>query len=194
MNRVLPILLGGVLLTASGLLARRVEETYQAALMEEKGEGRLEEAIRLYQQVVEAHEKGEGTDRLAARAKLRIGVCQEKLGLARARQTYEAVIEEFPEEAQARMEAARNLRSARRRQESLEERASPEAAEDSVALSDFEDLLEQFRQSQVRAMESEIIQQTHEIQAQSLQQQVEALQRELEAIQQRSGRTRPDQP
>lgn len=131
MNRVLPILLGCLLLTASGLLARGVEETYQAALMEEKGEGRLEEAIRLYRMVVEAHEKGEGTDSLAARAKLRIGVCQEKLGLARARETYDAVIEEYPEEPQARMEAARNLSSARRREDTLEERTSVSVGGDS---------------------------------------------------------------
>ena len=150
MNRVLPILLGCLLLTASGLLARGVEETYQAALMEEKGEGRLEEAIRLYRKVVEAHEKGEGTDSLAARAKLRVGVCQEKLGLARARETYEAVIEEYPEEPQAKMEAARNLRSARRREDTLEERTSVIAVDDSLAIprafQEFKDLLEQAAQ------------------------------------------------
>ena len=110
----------GLLLTADCVPAGTVQETYQAALMQEKGEGRLEEAIRLYQQVVEAHEKGEGTDSLAARAKLRIGVCQEKLGLARARRTYEAVIEEYPEEAQAELEASRNLRSARSREVMLD--------------------------------------------------------------------------
>ena len=105
----------GLLLTADCVPAGTAQETYQAALMQEKGEGSLEEAIRLYEQVIEAHEKGEGTDSLAARAQLRIGLCQEKLGLARARESYEAVIEEYPEEAQAGVEAARNLRSARGR-------------------------------------------------------------------------------
>ena len=181
MDRVLAIVLG-CLLTASGLLARDVEETYQAALMEEKGEGRLEEAIRLYEQVIKAHEKGEGTDSLAARAQLRLGVCQEKLGLARARETYEAVIEEYPEEPQAGREAARHLRSARRRQESLEEWASAEAVDDSVAMSDWKDLREQLMQYEIR-------QQLQTIQAESLQLQVESLQRELKAIQQRSGGT-----
>ena len=115
----------GLLLTADCVPAGTAQEHYQAALMQEKGEGALEKAIRLYEQVIRSHEEGEeGTDSLAARAKLRIGFCQEKLGLARARETYEAVIEDYPEEAQARMEAARNLRSARRRQESLEERTS----------------------------------------------------------------------
>ena len=115
----------GLLLTADCVPAGTAQEHYQAALMQEKGEGALEKAIRLYEQVIRSHEEGEeGTDSLAARAKLRIGLCQEKLGLARARETYEAVIEEYPEEPQAKMEAARNLRSARRRQESLEERTS----------------------------------------------------------------------
>ena len=115
----------GLLLTANCVPAGTAQEHYQAALMQEKGEGDLEKAIRLYEQVIRSHEEGEeGTDSLAARAKLRIGLCQEKLGLARARETYEAVIEEYPEEPQAKMEAARNLRSARRRQESLEERTS----------------------------------------------------------------------
>ena len=181
MDRVLAIVLG-CLLTASGLLARGVEETYQAALMEEKGDGRLEEAIRLYEQVIEAHEKGEGTDSLAARAQLRIGVCQEKLGLARAREAYEAVIEEYPEGPQAKKEAARNLRSARRREQSLEERGSPRAVEDSVALSDYVDLRKQWEESLILQMEQTI-------QALSLEQQVESLQRELKAIQQRSGGT-----
>ena len=80
MARITAIFLSCVLLTASSLLASNVEETYQAALMQEKGEGNLEEAIRLYQQVIEAHEKGKGDEKMAARAQLRIGVCQEKLG------------------------------------------------------------------------------------------------------------------
>ena len=81
----------------AALLASNVEETYQAALTQEKGEGNLEEAIRLYQQVIEAHEKGEADESMAARAQLRIGVCQEKLGLAQARQTYEAVTRQVPQ-------------------------------------------------------------------------------------------------
>ena len=99
MARVTAIFLSCVLLTASGLLASSVQETYQAALTQEKGEGNLKEAIRLYKQVIEAHEKGEGDEKLAARAQLRIGVCQEKLGLAQARQTYEAVRDKYPRPA-----------------------------------------------------------------------------------------------
>lgn len=149
----------GLLLTANCVPAGTGQEHYHAALMEEKGEGRLEKAIRLYEQVIKSHEEGDGTtDSLAARAKLRIGVCQEKLGLARARQTYEAVIEEYPEEPQARMEAARNLRSAHRRQDTLEERTSVSVVDDSayhplqevVPLQEAMDLLEQEAESSLR--------------------------------------------
>ena len=121
MARVTAIFLSCVLLTASGLLASSVEETYQAALTQEKGEGNLEEAIRLYQQVIEAHEKGEADESMAARAQLRIGVCQEKLGLAQARQTYEAVRDKYPDQPQVGAEAARRLGSTHQREAVIEE-------------------------------------------------------------------------
>ena len=80
MERVTAIFLSCVLLTASDLLASSVEETYQAALTQEKGEGNLEEAIRLYKQVIEAHERGEGDEKMAARAQLRIGYVKKSWG------------------------------------------------------------------------------------------------------------------
>ena len=121
MARVTAIFLSCVLLTASSLLASNVEETYQAALTQEKGEGNLKEAIRLYKQVIEAHEKGEADEKMAARAHLRIGVCQEKLGLAQARQTYEAVREKYSDQPQVEVEAEQRLESAHQREEMIEE-------------------------------------------------------------------------
>ena len=129
MERVIAIFLSCVLLSASGLLASSVEETYQAALTQEKGEGNLKEAIRLYKQVIEAHEKGEADESLAARAQLRIGVCQEKLGLAQARQIYEAVIDEHPKQPQVQVEAAQRLESTRRREATIERPSAHTAAE-----------------------------------------------------------------
>ena len=125
MERVIAVLLSSALLTASGLLASSVEETYQAALMQEKGEGDLKEAMRLYQQVIEAHEKGEGDESLAARAQLRIGMCQEKIGLAQARQTYEAVRDQYPDQSQAKEEATQRLKSAHQREATIEEPSAP---------------------------------------------------------------------
>ena len=121
MERVIAIFLSCVLLSASSLLASNVEETYQAALAQEKGEGNLKEAIRLYQQVIEAHEKGEADEKMAARAQLRIGVCQEKLGLAQARQTYEVVRDKYPDQPQVEVEAEQRLESAHQREEMIEQ-------------------------------------------------------------------------
>ena len=129
MARVTAIFLSYLLLTASSLLASNVEETYQAALTQEKGEGNLKEAIRLYQQVIEAHEKGEGDEKMAARAQLRIGVCQEKLGLAQARQTYEAVRDKYPDQPQVEVEAEQRLESAHQREEMIEETSHRTASE-----------------------------------------------------------------
>ena len=129
MGRIIAIFLSCVLLRASSLLASNVEDTYQAALTQEKGEGNLEEAIRLYKQVIEAHEKGEGDEGLAARAQLRIGVCQEKLGLAQARQTYEAVREKYSDQPQVEVEAEQRLESAHQREEMIEEPSHRTASE-----------------------------------------------------------------
>ena len=122
----------GLLLTADCVPAGTALEHYQAALMQEKGEGDLEKAILLYEDAIGSHEEGEeGTDSLAARAKLRIWLCQKKLGLARARRTYEAVIEEYPavEESLAH--------------EKLKDFLEQAAVEESLAHEKLKDFLEQ---------------------------------------------------
>ena len=129
MERVTAIFLSCVLLTAGSLGASNVEETYQAALTQEKGEGNLEEAIRLYKQVIEAHEKGEADENLAARAQLRIGVCQEKLGLAQARQTYEAARDKYSDQPQVQVEAVQRLKSTHQREATIERPSSLTASE-----------------------------------------------------------------
>ena len=75
--------------------------------------------------MIEAHEKGEADESLAARAQLRIGVCQEKLGLAQARQTYEAVRDKYPDQPQVGAEAARRLGSTHQREAVIEEPSPP---------------------------------------------------------------------
>ena len=159
MERVIAIFLSCVLLSASSLLASNVEETYQAALTQEKGEGNLEEAIRLYQQVIEAHEKGEADESMAARAQLRIGVCQEKLGLAQARQTYEAVRDKYPDQPQVGAEAARRLGSTRRREAVIEE-PSHRTASESYIRRQLQQVMERAkRQMELTERQMEAIQQ-----------------------------------
>ena len=90
------------------------EETYQAALMKEKGEGDLKEAIRLYREVIKEKEKA--GDALAARAQLRLGLCEEKLGLRKAEDEYVKVVEEYPEQKESVLPAAERIVSVEEQQ------------------------------------------------------------------------------
>ncbi len=68
------------------------QKLFQKALAMERGEGNLEEAINLYQQVTQEAKD----ESLAAKAQLRIGICYEKLGKAEAQKAYQVVIEKYP--------------------------------------------------------------------------------------------------
>ncbi|MBP1768695.1 MAG: translocation protein TolB [Candidatus Aminicenantes bacterium] len=92
-------MLGNILAQQSSL------DIFQKALAKETAEGNLEEAIALYQKVVETGED----EALAAQAQLHIGMCYEKLGLGKARQAYETVIERFPKQADSVRAAQKRL-------------------------------------------------------------------------------------
>jgi Tol biopolymer transport system component len=102
-------LLGNILVQQTSL------DFFQKALAKEKAEGNLEGAIALFQKVVE---KGED-EALAAQAQLHIGMCYEKLGLGKAREAYEKVIERFPKQAES-------VRTARERLTKLQKPAAAE--------------------------------------------------------------------
>ena len=184
MERITAIFLSCVLLSASSLLASSVEETYQAALTQEKGEGNLKEAIRLYKQVIEAHEKGEGDEKLAARAQLRIGVCQEKLGLAQARQTYEAVRDKYPDQPQVGAEAARRLGLTHQR-EAVIEQPSHRTASESYIRRQLQQVMERAKQQkelterQLEAIQRQLTKQTEQ-QMEQLKQLTERTKRRME--------------
>ena len=180
MERVIAIFLSCVLLSASSLLASSVEETYQAALMQEKGEGNLKEAIRLYKQVVEAHEKGEGDEKMAAQAHLRIGVCQEKLGLAQARQTYEAVRDKYPNQPQVRAEATRRLGSTHQREAIIEQPSHRPASESHIHRQLQQAMERAKRQMEQTERQMEQTGRQMEQQMKQAERQMEALQRQLE--------------
>jgi Tol biopolymer transport system component len=70
-------------------------DQFQKALAKERGEGNLEEAIALYQKVIEETKD----ESLAAQAQFRIGICYEKLGQEKAKQAQEAfqkVVDKYP--------------------------------------------------------------------------------------------------
>lgn len=86
----------GILITAAvlGAFFQTGEDLFQKALRLERNEGKLTEAIVLYQKVVdEAQDKS-----LAAKAQLRIGMCYEKLGKAEAVKAYELVVKNFADQ------------------------------------------------------------------------------------------------
>jgi len=90
----------------SSALAETGNELFQKALVKERSEGNLKEAIKLYQQVVDKY----GKDRaLAARALMAIGESQEKLGEAEARKTYERIVKEFADQRGSVEQASQRL-------------------------------------------------------------------------------------
>lgn len=76
------------------------------ALHEEEVEGRLQNAIAIYQKML----KAPGVTRAqAGRAQFRIGACYERLGLVEARKAYEAVVANYADQADLAAEAKARL-------------------------------------------------------------------------------------
>lgn len=77
-------------------------DLFQQALVKEKTEGNLDQAIKLYERIVSEF----GNDRdLAAQALLQIGKSYENLGIRKASQAYERIIREFSDQAKVATEA-----------------------------------------------------------------------------------------
>jgi Tol biopolymer transport system component len=76
--------------------AQSGHELFQQALSKERAEGKLQEAIALYQRVVEVASSDHA---LAARALLQLGRCYEQLGNTEARSAYERLIARYPDQA-----------------------------------------------------------------------------------------------
>jgi len=89
--------LTGLFLTAVllGAFYQSGEDLFQKALRLERNEGKLMEAIELYNKVVAEG----GNASLAAQAQLRIGLCYEKLGqknIKQAQEAFQKVLDNFP--------------------------------------------------------------------------------------------------
>jgi len=87
----------GILVTVAvlGAFSQTGEDLFQKALRLERNEGKLLEAIELYQKVVAE----KGSENLAAKAQLRIGMCYEKLGsnkIKLAQAAYQKVVDNYP--------------------------------------------------------------------------------------------------
>jgi Tol biopolymer transport system component len=106
------LVIAAALVLTSPMGAQSGYELFQQALSKERAEGKLQEAIALYQRVIDAA----GTDHgLAAKAMLQLGRCYETLGNTEARAAYERLIARFPDQAdlvaQARVRLAALVRA-----------------------------------------------------------------------------------
>jgi len=84
------------LIAALALAAPSGYDLFQKALVKERAEGNIEEAIQLYQRIV----KEFAADRtLVAKSLVQIGQCYEKLGKDEARKAYQRVLREFADQS-----------------------------------------------------------------------------------------------
>ena len=99
---------------------QQAEVLLQAALDKEVVEGKLEEAIRLYEDIIARFSSNRP---IAAKALVQMGGCYEKLGNEKAREAYERVIREYADQSEL-------VADARVRLAALEQSTGPDVAED----------------------------------------------------------------
>jgi Tol biopolymer transport system component len=92
----------------SGAVARQqtAGELFEKALYVEEGQGDLQKAIGLYQDIVK---KFPGEREIAAKALLHIGICYEKLGKTEARGAYNRLLRDYADQLQLAKEARSRL-------------------------------------------------------------------------------------
>ncbi|MGB7294036.1 MAG: tetratricopeptide repeat protein [Candidatus Aminicenantales bacterium] len=89
----------GLLFLTSGLSSQQTAaELFEKALYVEEGQGDLQKAIGLYQDIVK---RFPGERETAAKAQLHIGLCYEKLGLGEAQKAFQEVVENYPDQSAA---------------------------------------------------------------------------------------------
>ncbi|MBL7189143.1 MAG: PD40 domain-containing protein [Phycisphaerae bacterium] len=95
-----------VFFAGQNALAQSGYDLFQKGLVQENVNGDLDEAIRLYKQIVEDH-----TDErpLVAKALVQIGLCYEKLGTTEARTAYERVVREYADQPESSKVARERL-------------------------------------------------------------------------------------
>jgi Tol biopolymer transport system component len=107
-RRVRFLLVALMLTLGAGILAQTQKSPQQADILFESAkqkelvEGKLQEAIQLYQRIVQEYAANRPA---AAKALLRMGQCYERLGQADARQAYERLVREFGDQAETVAEA-----------------------------------------------------------------------------------------
>ncbi|MGB2862874.1 MAG: DPP IV N-terminal domain-containing protein [Sedimentisphaerales bacterium] len=93
-------------LAGQNALAQSGYDLFQKGLVQERTEGDLDEAIRLYKQIVADHKDDRA---LVAKILVQMGGCYEKMGRAEARKAYERVVQEFADQPEPVQTARRHL-------------------------------------------------------------------------------------
>jgi len=76
-----------------GSAQQSAEQLYQSGIYKEDVEGKLEEAIAIYQEIVKTYPQNSP---VAAKALFHMGLCYEKLGNQEAQKAYERLIADYP--------------------------------------------------------------------------------------------------
>ena len=100
------VIVAAALVLSSLVSAQSAHELFQQALSKERAEGNLQEAIKLYQRVVDA---ASADHALAAKALLQLGRCYEQLGNTEARAAYERLIARYPDQTELVAQAKARL-------------------------------------------------------------------------------------
>src|SRR5512141_926069 len=102
MKRFSTLLLAFLMVTSAAPAADTANDLFQQALVKERTEGNLPEAIKLYQRIVE---KYPGNHKVAAEALLQLAGCQSKLGDVQARKSLERLVRDFADQKETVAEA-----------------------------------------------------------------------------------------
>src|SRR5690349_12865774 len=100
------IFLATALAAGSLAAAESASDLFQQALVKERTEGNLPDAVRIYQRIVDKY----ATNRkIAAQALLQLADCQSKLGDVQSRKSLERLVREFGDQKDTAAEANRRL-------------------------------------------------------------------------------------
>ncbi|MCK4819529.1 tetratricopeptide repeat protein, partial [bacterium] len=87
------LFLFSITLVQEALSQESAGELYEAALFKKEAEGDLQGAIQLFLKIITEYPENSN---MAAKAQLQMGICYEKLGLRKARNAYQKVIDNYP--------------------------------------------------------------------------------------------------
>ena len=114
------IFLGVLIYPEESLKAQNSDKLFQEAIYKEEGDGNLQEAIGIYDQIVN---DDTATRNLRAKALMQIGLCYEKLGKQNAKFAFEKLVKEFSDQTEFATLARKKLHNYNKIEASSEAKA-----------------------------------------------------------------------